>query len=51
MPSSVSSSWVPPKKVVAVTSSRNEFETSASSPSLSAFAGSQNAAQLSGASG
>ena len=51
MPSSVSSALVPPKKVLAVTSSRKELETSASRPSLSAFAGSQRAAQESGASG
>ena len=51
MPSSVSSFLVPPKKVFEVISIRNELETSASSPSLSAFDGSHRNAQESGAVG
>src|SRR5690606_27410737 len=49
-PSSVSSALVPPKKVLAVTSSRNELETSARSPISPLLASSQSAVQLSGAS-
>src|SRR5450830_507758 len=48
-PSSVLNTLVPPKKVFAVTSSRNELDTRASNPSLSLLAGSHNAAHDVGA--